>query len=776
MKLETKMTADDLWAKSPDKTTTGSPVSLAEHIGAVYTAAKCIFDEIIPSLPTELDKGALKELVYASAVLHDIGKANKAFQDMLRGELGQKQQPLRHEVLSALITTGAIKETEGFSHWLHQQAFSHQPPEWVWMVAWAAGGHHLKLHHYADHEHGELARTSSVDDIEFYGQATSTTLAILDTALMESGVTANGRPDLPDFTLSSDVSDETNHVALIEEFVWESEERAEQLEEDNRLLLAYAKAIVIAADVAGSALWTTDFEPAVRQSLQKTVSGTELEAIVRGIQEKTPNFISLRPFQEQAAKTPSPAVLIAACGGGKTVAAYEWAKQYEGKKLFFCYPTTGTASAGFTDYLFAQSELERDLIHSRAEVDIEHMTKNGGERDKERREEERESLLKVESLRAWGQQVIACTADTVLGLVQNNRRALFSFPAIIKSAVVFDEVHSYDAKLFGALVRFLWAFPQIPALLMSASLPKGRLDALHEALGERWQEPIGGDETEEGRNRYRLEWQEKKDDCWAVVSEILRNKGKVLWVCNTVGDAIRVYRQAKEKVPEIAPILYHSRFRYKDRVNIQDRVIAAFKEEDTPCLAVTTQVCEMSLDISAQLMVTALPPFPSLVQRLGRLNRRGEVEEGAQCFVYPFSCKDGEPYRVSELNASGKIIKRLCSDGRTLSQADMKKELDTLAQAEELKLHSSWLDGGWESRQATLREGGATITVLLEQDHEAIREAEQGGRGKLAAWTVPVLYKPEKLRILDTIKGYPLVDGVQYSEEAGAEWRDENTK
>ena len=97
---------------------------------------------------------------------------------MLRGQLQeeQKNQPLRHEVLSALVTTGAIKETEDFSRWLCEQAFSHRPLEWVWMVAWAAGGHHLKLHHYADHERGELARISAVDDIEFYGQALPTPL------------------------------------------------------------------------------------------------------------------------------------------------------------------------------------------------------------------------------------------------------------------------------------------------------------------------------------------------------------------------------------------------------------------------------------------------------------------------------------------------------------------------------------------------------------------------------------------------------------------------
>ena len=763
------MTPDQLWAKSQEKKT-GRSVTLAEHIGAVYTAAKCIFDEIAAFLPRELDRSALKEIVYASAVLHDIGKANNAFQEMLRGRL-RKNQPLRHEVLSALVITGATEETKDFSDWLCGQAFPHRSPEWIWMVAWAAGGHHLKLHHYADYERGALARVSAVDDIEFYGKATSDTLAILDAALLETGISVNGRPNLPDFILSCDTSQETHHVALVDEFVWESEERAEQLDESSRLLLAYAKAIVVAADVAGSAMWTSDFEPAIRKSLQKTVSASDLGKIVQGMQDKNPNFVALRPFQKRTAETPSPAVLIAACGGGKTVAAYEWAKQYEGRKLFFCYPTTGTASAGFADYLFAQSALERDLIHSRADVDIERMTRNGEERG-----EDQESLLKAESLRAWGQQVIACTVDTVLGLVQNNRRALFSFPAIVKSAIVFDEIHSYDAKLFGALVRFLWAFPQIPVLLMSASLPKNRLDALREALGDRWQDPIEGDASEEGRRRYRLEWQENKGDCWDAVIERFDGNGKVLWVCNTVRDAVETYRQAKARQLEVNPILYHSRFRYRDRVEIQQRVLDAFQDKDAPCLAITTQVCEMSLDISAQLMVTAIPPFSSLVQRLGRLNRRWEVEEDARCLVYPFSCKDGEPYKWSELKASREIVERLCNGDAVLSQADLKKEMDTLAQAEDLKLHSSWLDGGWESRQATLREGGATITVLLEQDRENIKEAEQSGWGKLAAWTVPVLYKPEKLDISDTIKGYPLVKGVLYNDETGAEWQADNQK
>ena len=38
-------------------------------------------------------------------------------------------------------------------------------------------------------------------------------------------------------------------------------------------------------------------------------------------------------------------------------------------------------------------------------------------------------------------------------------------------------------------------------------------------------------------------------------------------------------------------------------------------------LAVTTQIAEMSLDISADLLITEYAPVYALIQRLGRLNR-----------------------------------------------------------------------------------------------------------------------------------------------------------
>src|SRR5207245_498689 len=169
-------------------------------------------------------------------------------------------------------------------------------------------------------------------------------------------------------------------------------------------------------------------------------------------------------------------IVIAGCGNGKTTAAYLWAQQHaKGRKLWFTYPTTGTASAGYQGYLHDHPDLKADLIHMRAHVDLQAIRGNDkGDEDDE--------WLRLESLRAWGCQAVACTVDTVLGLLQNQRRPLFSFPGIAAGAFVFDEIHSYDRRLFGALLQFLQAFPGVPVRLMSTSIQPIRMAAPPEII------------------------------------------------------------------------------------------------------------------------------------------------------------------------------------------------------------------------------------------------------------------------------------------------------
>ena len=80
----------------------------------------------------------------------------------------------------------------------------------------------------------------------------------------------------------------------------------------------------------------------------------------------------------------------------------------------------------------------------------------------------------------WSTPLVVTTADTVLGLMSNARRSVYSFPAIMSGAIVFDEIHAFDEQMFGHLLVFLKNFPRLPVLLMTASLPEERLIAIED--------------------------------------------------------------------------------------------------------------------------------------------------------------------------------------------------------------------------------------------------------------------------------------------------------
>src|SRR6185503_19631742 len=128
-------------------------------------------------------------------------------------------------------------------------------------------------------------------------------------------------------------------------------------------------------------------------------------------------------------------------------------------------------------------------------------------------------------------------------------------------------------------------------------------------------------------------------------------------VCNTV---TRTMANAG-RVAHLDPLIYHSRFRYEDRVARHRDVIAAFRRSG-PALAVCSQVAEMSLDLSATLLVTDLAPVPALIQRLGRLNRRAREGDPTRPFVV-IEPDDSLPYKQADLNAARTWLGRLPDDG-----------------------------------------------------------------------------------------------------------------
>src|SRR5262249_23529534 len=139
---------------------------------------------------------------------------------------------------------------------------------------------------------------------------------------------------------------------------------------------------------------------------------------------------------------------------------------------------------------------------------------------------------KIESLALWSTPLVITTSDTILGLMSNARRAVYSLPAIVNSAIVFDEIHAFDDQMFGHLLVFLKNFPQLPVLLMTASLPEERKRAIARVRPDL--NPIPGPPEFELLERYFIDDSTTDEELWQAIEERLSKTGKVLWVRNRV--------------------------------------------------------------------------------------------------------------------------------------------------------------------------------------------------------------------------------------------------
>ncbi|MFP2930901.1 CRISPR-associated helicase Cas3', partial [Pyxidicoccus sp. 3LG] len=669
-------------------------------------------------LAAGLDAGQeprLRQLVLLGAAAHDLGKCSDHFQQMLRGKR-REPQLVRHEALSLWLGWPG----QPLSTWLRGAVASEED---LCLALVCAAAHHRKF--WSDAFAPDDAGAGLSLELLIHHADFTRTLELLATKLSLDAP--------PDFTSPLRVSVSRRAHPREQLQSWQQAfERAVPPGAPEARLLAVAKALVLAADVAGSALPRSGEKPGwVGQQLSRPHSAERLLSVVEHRLKGRP----LRPFQESVARERSPLTLVrAGCGSGKTAAAYAWAaRQHPGRQLWLTYPTMGTATEGFRDYLHG-TDVDARLQHSRAEVDLDifGLRGDGGHPSEGFRDQDR-----LAALRAWGVDAITCTADTVLGLVQNQRQGLYAWPGLSEGCVVFDEIHAYDARLFGCLLRFLEALPGLPALLMTASLPAARLEALRALCSRVHGVPlaeVSGPEDLEALPRYRRVDAEAP---WPFVESCLSEGGRVLWVSNTVDRCVDIAGEAQRRGR--SALLYHSRFRYLDRIRRHGDVVDAFGAPG-PVLAATTQVAEMSLDLSADLLVTDLAPIPALIQRMGRLNRRSTPEAPLPVrpfLVLPFS---GNPYEAGDLREARAWLERLGPGA--LSQKDLVTAWEAPAGSDaEERVASTWLDGRFETWPAPCREGSPGLTVLLEEDARAVEE----GRVPVQEVTLPMNLPPASL-------------------------------
>ena len=180
------------------------------------------------------------------------------------------------------------------------------------------------------------------------------------------------------------------------------------------------------------------------------------------------------------------------------------------------------------------------------------------------------------------------------------------------------------------------------------------------------------------------------------ITESHRPGTLTLAVVNQVERAQRVFDSVRSQLKGdrdgVELFLIHSRFRKCDRDEHQQTALddKTISPNRPGRIVIATQAIEAGVDVSATTLFTELAPWPSLVQRFGRCNRRGACDidgkPSAQVFWVDVDTSDAArskvsslPYSIDEMNASRKLVETLSDAGpQTLERVLYERERPVL--------------------------------------------------------------------------------------------------
>lgn len=575
-----------------------------------------------------------------AALFHDIGKANEDFQEAV-SQSGFSQQTIRHEHLSALILhLPEVRE------WLAENKDLD-----LEVITAAVLSHHIKAS--AECETWKWMQPKSTLFLHLFDSHTEIN-EVFDKIKEIVKLPTTLRLDKRLWNEKSPWKEaQENGFDTAVKF------RRSVRKDNKRLnLLLAIKAGLIVADAVASGLvregkniesWID--EKAHSKAIEK---GEVSNAIIDKRAAKIFNDKPVRwnDFQLKSATLGKRALLLAACGAGKTIAAWKWAEaqslENEIGKVIFLYPTRGTATEGFKDYVGYAPEAEASLLHGSAKYELEGIAENPNDATKDKNYETNARLF---ALGFWGKKYFSATVDQFLSFLEHSYSSLCLLPVLADSAVIIDEVHSFDKRMFETLICFLKQF-DVPVLCMTATLPTSRKENLANVglrvyPNREEQAELKNLEKAEMHPRYNLEIVANEDGALKIAIEEFRRGRRVLWVVNTVKRCQNVAGRF-EKQANFRPLVYHSRFRLCDRKKRHENTVAAFKQIGEAKIAITTQVCEMSLDLDADVLITEIAPIPSLVQRFGRSNRHLIRGEKFRSRLVAYMPEKDKPYNQKE--------------------------------------------------------------------------------------------------------------------------------
>lgn len=402
----------------------------------------------------------------------------------------------------------------------------------------------------------------------------------------------------------------------------------------------------------------------------------------------------LYPLSLKSADSSNPHTLVVACtGAGKTDFLFRRCKG----RVFYTLPFQASINAMF-------QRVSSDLKNDNPNLDIRLLHSASSLAIKGKNIEEKIIQGHV------GSSIKILTPHQIAGIIFGTSGYEATLIDIKGCDVILDEIHTYTDITRAIVLKIVHVLKSLGCRVHigTATMPSDLYNQILELLGKENVLEVKLTDKELAQfDRHKVYKTDSWDTASSVISQAIEEDDKVLLVCNRVQSAQQVFEQVKEKYPLIPSMLLHSRFKRGARAQMEQQLMGMdkdgtstgqFKDSEKACIVVSTQVIEVSLDISFDLMVTECAPLDSLIQRFGRINRkRNEQTIGKFKPVYviapPETEKEAKPYDLKILQDSYAQL----PDGEVLHEQDIQQKIDAvfpLIEMPEIEEHAVFKKSG----------------------------------------------------------------------------------
>lgn len=211
------------------------------------------------------------------------------------------------------------------------------------------------------------------------------------------------------------------------------------------------------------------------------------------------------------------------------------------------------------------------------------------------------------------------------------------------SKIVIDEIQMYEPELLAYIIYGIKRIAELGGkiAIVTATLPPYIYDELKADGVKTKGLHFEYKEFQSNLMRHNVKVKNEKINAEDICEKYMENKkadipNKILVICNCVKTAQSIYQELTGKLEGEKVHLLHSKFMRKDRNRKESEIKKCGQNYDTEnVIWVSTSLVEASLDIDFDYLFTELQDLTSLLQRMGRCNRKAfKLVDKTNVYIY----------------------------------------------------------------------------------------------------------------------------------------------